>query len=155
MKKYLTLFVLMIILTVTISGCMRCQSNVVYTSPLVESFLTNYSFVLTDSAGATVLEGTMKPKIFEDPDFTGVFAVTRVINDKYSSIVPQGGKFSGVLDEKKKKAFINLNPALADNNVFLRFDIKDNELSGTWEKSTMMGIKDRGGFTATKVVIKK
>ena len=54
----------------------------------------------------------------------------------------------------KKKAFINLNPAISDNNVFLRFDIKDNELIGTWEKSTMMGIKDRGGFTATKVTVK-
>jgi hypothetical protein len=84
---------------------------------------------MTDSAGITILEGTMKPKIFEDPDFTGVFAVTKVINDKYSSVIPQGGKFSGVLDEKKKKAFINLNPAISDNNVFLRFDIKDNELS--------------------------
>lgn len=154
MKKYLTLFVLAIVLTLTVSGCMRCQNNIVFTSPLVESFLSNYSFVMTDSAGITILEGTMKPKIFEDPDFTGVFAVTKVINDKYSSVVPQGGKFSGVLDEKKKKAFINLNPAISDNNVFLRFDIKDNELVGTWEKSTMMGIKDRGGFTATKVTDK-
>lgn len=154
MKKYLTLLVLTIVLTLTISGCMRCQNNIVFTSPLVESFLSNYSFVMTDSTGVTVLEGTMKPKIFEDPDFTGVFAVTKVTNENYSSVIPQGGKFTGVLDEKKKKAFINLNPALSDNNVFLRFDIKDNELIGTWGKSTMMGIKERGGFTAAKVTSK-
>lgn len=154
MKKYITLFILTIVLTVSISGCMRCQNNIVFTSPLVESFLTNYSFVITDSTGVTVLEGTMKPKIFEDPDFTGVFAVTKIVDANYSSAFPQGGKFSGVLDEKKKKAFINLNPAISDNNVFLRFDIKENELEGTWEKSTMMGIKGKGGFKATKVVQK-
>lgn len=151
MKKYLSLFVLIVVLTVAVSGCMRCQNNIVFTSPLVESFLTNYTFVMTDSTGVTILEGTMKPKIFEDPDFTGVFAVTKVVNDKYSSGIPQGGKFSGVLDEKNKKAFINLNPGISDNNAFLRFDIKENELNGTWEKSTMMGIKEKGGFVATKV----
>ena len=151
MKKYLSLFVLIVVLTVAVSGCMRCQNNIVFTSPLVESFLTNYTFVMTDSTGITVLEGTMKPKIFEDPDFIGVFTVTKVVNDKYASLIPQGGKFSGVLDEKNKKAFINLNPGISDNNVFLRFDIKENELNGTWEKSSMMGIKEKGGFVATKV----
>jgi hypothetical protein len=151
MKKYLTLFVLTVVLTLSISGCMRCQNNTVFTSPLVESFLGNYNFVMTDSTGVTILEGTMKPKIFEDPDFTGVFAVTKVIDARYTSVIPQGGKFSGVIDEKNKKAFINLNPRISDNNAFLRFDIKENELNGTWEKSTMMGIKEKGGFVATKV----
>jgi hypothetical protein len=66
-------------------------------------------------------------------------------------VIPQGGKFSGVIDEKNKKAFVNLNPRISDNNAFLRFDIKENELNGTWEKSTMMGIKEKGGFVATKV----
>lgn len=149
MKKYLTLFVF--ILAVTISGCMRCENNDITTSPLVESFLSNYNFVMTDSTGSTILEGTMKPKIFKDPDFTGVFAVIKVIDDKYSSVIPQGGDFTGVIDEKNKKAFINLNPKLSDNNTFLRFDIKEKELNGTWEKSTMMGIREKGGFVATKV----
>jgi hypothetical protein len=151
MKKYLTLFVLTVVLTLSISGCMRCQNNTVFTSPLVESFLANYNFVMTDSTGVTILEGTMKPKIFEDPDFTGVFAITKVNDTRYYSVIPQGGKFSGVIDEKNKKAFVNLNPRISDNNAFLRFDIKENELNGTWEKSTMMGIKEKGGFVATKV----
>jgi len=151
MKKYLTLFVLTVVLTFAISGCMRCQNNTVFTSPLVESFLANYNFVMTDSTGVTILEGTMKPKIFEDPDFTGVFAVTKVIDARYTTVIPQGGKFSGVIDEKNRKGFINLNPRISDNNAFLRFDIKENELTGTWEKSTMMGIKEKGGFVATKV----
>jgi len=151
MKKYLTLLVFAVVLAYAVSGCMRCQNNIVFTSPLVESFLSNYNFVMTDSTGTTVLEGTMKPKIFEDPDFTGVFAVTKVTDARYSSVIPQGGKFSGVIDEKNKKAFINLNPRLSDNNVFLRFDIKENELNGTWEKSTMMGIREKGGFVATRI----
>ncbi len=148
MKKFLTLFIL--VLAITITGCMRCQNNVVFTSPLVESFLSNYNFVMTDSTGTTILEGTMKPKIFEDPDFKGIFAITKVIDDKYSTVIPQSGNFTGVLDEKNKRGFINLNPKLSDNNIFLRFDVKENELTGTWEKSGMMGIREKGGFVATK-----
>lgn len=151
MKKYLILFALTIVLTITISGCTRCQNNAVLKSPFVESFMKNYNFVMTDSTGNTILEGTMKPKSFEDPDFTGVFAVTQVVNDNYSSAIPQSGTFSGVLDEKNKKGFINLNPKFADNNTFLRFDVKEYEIKGTWEKSGMMGIREKGGFVATKV----
>jgi hypothetical protein len=61
------------------------------------------------------------------------------------------GKFSGTVNEKENKIFINTNPAVSDYNVLLSLTSKKDTLSGTWNLSTMNGIKNSGFFIATKI----
>ncbi len=150
MKTVKLLLILLAIASTTLYGCMRCNNNVIFTSKFVESFLASYDFTMTDSLGNKVAEGQFRPKIFEDPDITGFTKVFNVYNDRYKTILGAGGNFFGTLDEKNKKGFVNLNPKIADNNIFLRFSVTDNELNGTWEYSTMRGIVEKGVFKAVK-----
>ncbi|MCI0471968.1 MAG: hypothetical protein L0Y76_00110, partial [Ignavibacteria bacterium] len=83
--------------------------------------------------------------------FTGTYTATKLTEDNTLTVLSADGKLTGTLDEKSKKAFINLNPAVADDNVFLRFTITESTLDGTWERSGMTGIKGRGLFKAVKI----
>lgn len=148
--KTVKLLLILAIISTTFYGCMRCYNNVVFTSKFVESFLDSYDFTMTDSLGNKVAEGQFRPKIFEEPDITGFIKVFTIYNDRYKTILGTGGNFFGTLDEKNKKGFVNLNPKIADNNIFLRFDVAETELNGTWEYSTMRGIVEKGIFKAVK-----
>lgn len=148
--KYFKLSLFIILIALSYYGCTPCHNNVIYTSKFVESFLDTYNFELKDSLGEKILEGTIQPKIFADPEISGIYNITKYYKNDYNSLLGSTAKFSGNLDEKSKKGFINLNPKLADNNIFLRFDVKTNDLTGTWENSTMAGIRAKGEFTATK-----
>ncbi len=152
MKKYLTLYTLLVVLAISAFGCSQCNNNVVFTSKLVESFLDTYNFTMTDSLGNTILEGTFRPKNFVDPEISGLYAVINIVDGKYSSLLSRSEKFTGTLDEKNKKAFVNMNPKISDRNIFLRLDLINNELDGTWEKSGMTGVTDKGRFKATKIL---
>jgi len=152
MKKYLALYTLLVVLAISAFGCSRCDNNTVFTSKLVESFLDTYNFTMTDSSGNSILEGTFRPKNFVDPEISGLYAVVNVVDSKYSSLLSMSGQFTGSLDEKNKKAFVNMNPKISDQNIFLRLDIINDELVGTWEKSGMTGITDKGRFKATKIL---
>lgn len=152
MKKHIALFSLLIVITVSLFGCSRCNNNTVFTSQLVESFLATYNFTMMDSTGNNIIQGTFRPKNFADPEINGLFAVITVVDSKYSNLLPRTDNFTGSLDEKNKKAFVNMNPKLSDGNIFLRLEIKNDELNGTWEKSGMTGITEKGKFKASKIL---
>ena len=150
MKKYLYIITVFVVLVVAYSGCTNCADKEVVYSPFVKSFLGNYSFKMIDSTGKTLVEGTISPKDFIDPNISGLYTITNFVEGSFKSEINQSGNFTGILEEKTKKVFVNMNPKVADNNIFLRLEVFGNELKGTWEKSTMMGLKGKGNFSASK-----
>ncbi|MFA5011846.1 MAG: hypothetical protein WC644_07790 [Ignavibacteria bacterium] len=150
MKNYIYIISAFAILSLIYSGCTNCSEKEVVYSPFVKSFLGNYNFKMTDSIGNTLVEGIISPKDYVDPNIVGTYTVTNFIESSFKSEIYQSGSFTGILDEKTKKAFVNLNPKVADNNIFLRLEVFGNELKGTWEKSTVMGLKGKGNFNASK-----
>ncbi len=150
MKKILYILPAFLLLAVIIQGCSGCPDKEKSYTPFIKSFLGNYGFKMTDSAGKPVAEGLISPNDFSDPNISGTYTVTNFADASYKAELSQSGSFTGVLEEKTKKVFINMNPKVADNNVFLRLDFAGTELKGTWEKSTMTGIRGKGAFTAAK-----
>ena len=150
MKNYLYLLTAFVLLAVIYSGCTNCTDKEVVYSPFVKSLLGNYNFSMTDSSGITIVEGIISPKEFYDPNISGTYSVTNFIKNSFKSEINQSGSFTGVLDEKARKVFVNMNPKVADNNIFLRLEVVGTELKGTWEKSTMMGLQGKGNFSASK-----
>jgi len=151
MKNIIIIVILVALIPVVFCGCMRCENKTVVTSPFVESFLANYSYELTDSSGNKLAEGKLRTRIYTEPDFTGTFTATKLTEDNSLSVLSADGKLTGMLDEKNRKAFINMNPGIADDNVFLRFTVTESTLDGTWERSGITGIKGKGFFKATKI----
>lgn len=150
MKKYLYITVFALLLAAFLQGCSGCPEKEKSYSPFVKSFLGNYGFKMSDSSGKTIAEGLISPKDFTDPNISGTYTVTNFVESSFKSEISQSNNFTGVLEEKTKKVFINLNPKIADNNIYLRLDFSGSELKGTWEKSTMTGLHGKGIFTAVK-----
>lgn len=150
MKNYLYLLTAFVLLAVTYSGCTNCTDKEVVYSPFVKSLIGIYNFSMTDSTGKTIVEGIISPKEFNDPNISGTYTVTNFVESSFKSEINQLGSFTGVIDEKSRKIFVNMNPKVADNNIFLRLEVFGTELKGTWEKSTMMGLKGNGNFSASK-----
>ena len=150
MKNYLYLLTAFVLLVVTYSGCTNCADKEAVYTPFVKSLFGNYNFRMTDTTGATLVEGIIIPKEFIDPNISGTYTVTNFLESSFKTEINQSGNFTGVLDEKARKIFVNMNPKVADNNIFLRLEVVGTELKGTWEKSTMMGLKGKGNFTASK-----
>lgn len=150
MKNYLYLLTAFVFLVITYSGCTNCADKEVVHSPFVKSLFGNYNFSMTDSSGKIIVEGIISPKEFNDPNLSGTYTVTNFLESSFKSEINQSGSFTGVLDEKVKKIFVNMNPKVADNNIFLRLEVFGTELKGTWEKSTMMGLQGKGNFSASK-----
>jgi hypothetical protein len=151
MKNIIIIVILVALIPLAFGGCMRCENKTVFTSPFVESFLANYSYELTDSSGTKLASGTLRTRVYTEPDFKGTYTAAKLNGGDALTVLPLEGKLTGTLDEKNKKAFINMNPGIADDNVFLRFKIDGNGFDGTWERSGMMGIKGKGLFKAVKI----
>jgi major membrane immunogen (membrane-anchored lipoprotein) len=111
----------------------------------------NYYFVMYDSSDAQLAEGTMQISKTDNTLLNGTYKFTK----KYSQDSPifgsMMGYFEGNLTGNGSKAFFNMNPKIADNNVFINAGVSVDSLNGKWTHSTMKGIKDSGKFRAVRV----
>ncbi len=88
-----------------------------------------------------VVEGTLTLVVAADSSVTGTWELQRVPgSDPTLSVGPQVG--SGTLQGRLSATGISvdLNPGWADDNVLLSLDAKAyDQLSGTWDHSTLIG----------------
>lgn len=110
-----------------------------------------YYFVMYDSAAEKLAEGTME---IAEPDNTllsGSYIFTKKYAEDFPAYSTMKQNFEGNLTDNGGKIFLNLNPKIADNNVFISADVSVDSLNGKWTYSTMKGIKDSGKFRAVRV----
>lgn len=111
----------------------------------------NYYFVMYDSSGGQLAEGSMQISKTDNTLLSGTYKFTK----KYAQDSPvygtMKGFFDGNLTDNGSKAFFNMNPKIADNNVFINAEVAVDSLNGKWTQSSMKGIKDSGKFRAVRV----
>jgi hypothetical protein len=110
-----------------------------------------YYYTFSDSLDNKLVEGVINVSDCEGDKISGTYSKDKIHNDSFSGYSSLKGFFSGNVDVKEKKAFINLNPKIADNNIFVNVEIKKETLSGKWTYSTMRGKIGWGNFSAVKV----
>jgi hypothetical protein len=110
-----------------------------------------YNYTLTDSADTKLIEGLLIVSDCDNEKISGTYSKDKVFNDSFPGFKSMKGFFSGNVDVKEKKAFINTNPKIADNNILINFEIKKDSLSGKWTFSTMRGTIAMGKFYAVKI----
>jgi len=110
-----------------------------------------YKYTMTDTSDAKLIEGILNIKDHDNERISGTYTKDKVYNDNFPGYSSLKGAFSGNVDIKEKKAFINANPKIADNNVFINFEIKKDSLIGRWTFSTMKGEITRGLFYANRI----
>jgi hypothetical protein len=108
----------------------------------------NYSFSMSDSLGNTVAEGDMKLDTTTGGKVYGTYSFTTKYNSSYPGLNTMGGTFDGVYDKGPGMVHLNMNPKLADANVFVEARVYRNSIAGVWSFNTNKGIKSTGKFVA-------
>jgi hypothetical protein len=134
-------FYILALLTIFIYACSG--------SDRTEKNYTQYLFVFYDSTGTdTVAYGNLRFGSLKQKT-EGFYTVY-----KKNSTLPFSNDTSAVLegsfDNIKKSLWLNMNPKLADNNIFVTAVLLNDIFEGDWMYSTMKGIKEKGKFYARK-----
>lgn len=147
MKK---LYILLFLPLLYYYGCMGgCSTNC--GTECRELIYGKYYYTISDSNDTKLIEGVINLSDIDGEKIGGTYSKDKIYNDDFPGYKSMQGFFSGNVDVKEKKGFINTNPKLADNNILLNFEIKKDTLVGKWTYSTMRGIVGRGSFYAVKV----
>jgi hypothetical protein len=107
-----------------------------------------YSYVMTDSVGNPLVEGTLVLDTTGVGILSGNYKVTKKIVENFYGLRTMQGIYSGTYDKKVHTFYINMNPKLADANVMIKGKYTSSYLVGEWIYSTIAGIKNGGNFTA-------
>ena len=129
--------------------CYACSGSKI--DPNSTTLLTGtYDFTMTDSlAGITLVKGTVSVDTSGD-DLFGHYYITSVTDSSFTGYgsIKRGGEYKGHYDRIGHLVSMNMNPRIADANVYLSAAIKGATLNGGWNFSVMRN--DVGGlFRAT------
>jgi hypothetical protein len=110
-----------------------------------------YSFIMSDSTGKNLIEGDMTLIKIDTMKVSGSYEVTKKFIDKIPGMSMTKGIYEGTYDTASAFVSLNMNPKMADANVFVKAKIYRNSLVGEWNYSTLLGSKLRGNFVAEKI----
>jgi hypothetical protein len=110
-----------------------------------------YNYTMTDSTDNKLIEGVLIFTGYDNEKISGTYTKDKVFNDSFPGFKSMKGSFNGNVDVNEKKAFINTNPKIADNNILINFAIMKDSLAGRWTFSTMRGTMATGNFYAKKI----
>lgn len=110
-----------------------------------------YSFTIYDRTGDSIASGIFDIKNVQGNDMSGTY----IFNEKYQPsqliTVKETKEMKGSITDDKKKIFINANPMMADNNIFLNITAGLYSYRGDWRYSTYVGTVDQGTIKAYKL----
>ena len=114
-----------------------------------KSRLTKYNFVMTDSTNTSLSEGELVVDSFPAKKINGSYKVTKMYVDRINGLKSKGN-FEGTADDLMQNFNINMNPKIADANLFITARVSGDSLNGTWAYSTIKGITSAGFFKSIK-----
>ena len=109
-----------------------------------------YNFTLMDSANNSLADGVLNIETAAKRNMSGTYSVTKMYVDKVNGL-KSSGEFEATSDVTMKIFTINMDPKIADANLFVNANYTGDSLNGTWYYSTMMGAQTGGNFKAALV----
>ncbi len=126
----------------------NCSSST--STPGFSFGIGKYSFIMSDSLGNKLAEGTLNIKTYADKKISGTYVFTEIYNDRFPGFSSMNGELDGNVNDIEKRIFINTNPRIADSNIFWNLMIKRTSLTGDWTYSTLRGTTGKGKVKVTK-----
>jgi hypothetical protein len=108
----------------------------------------NYSFSMSDSTGNTLVDGDMKIDTTSTGKVSGTYSFTKKYVSDFPGLSTMGGSFAGTYEKKEGMVHINMNPKLADANVYIGARVYRSSLAGEWSFTTIKGVLATGKFVA-------
>lgn len=111
--------------------------------------LGTFRYTGYDQAGTAIVEGWLRLEMQDAVTVSGRWQLQAIGNPQ--NIGPQvgSGNLGGDL-RNGQELTLNLNPQMADNNVFLAGTYTPAEITGTWNWATMLGTVNQGTFRAVR-----
>lgn len=147
--KLTRVLIILFFVTALFAGCTSSQSS----DNQIQ--LADYNFTMYGQGGAKIADGvfTVKNITVKDvnmPSITGTYTVTNWYTDDFPAKSTFNGEFAGNMDYEKGKIYMNMNPRIADANVFFNATIYSSFYQGEWNYSTFRGPTNRGELKITK-----
>lgn len=114
--------------------------------------LGDFDYKMTDSTGNLLASGTMKVTYLKAGNLSGNYTVTK--NPDYTfdgASTMNDGPFSGMYEDTTSIVFFNMNPKMADANVFIYAKDYTDSLTGYWNYSVFRGNKTGGFYSAKRI----
>lgn len=111
----------------------------------------SYSYILSDSSDNRISEGILTVETAKLQKISGKFEINKNYVSNIKPLNKKNGKFEGNVDENIQSMSINMNPKLADSNIFVNAKVKGDSLIGDWNFSTNMGMQQNGRFRAVLI----
>jgi len=110
----------------------------------------NYSFTMSDSLGNRLIDGDMKLDTNALGKITGTYNITKKYVTDFPGLSTMTGNCEGTYVKTEGMIHLNMNPKIADANVFIGAKIYRTSLAGEWNFSTFrIGNNSKGSFVAT------
>jgi hypothetical protein len=111
-----------------------------------------FSYLLNDSAGSQLANGNLKVDYLKDEDLSGSYTVISDSTVNFDGKETfKGGTFIGHFNDSLSIVWLNMNPKVADANIFIIATDYTDSLKGGWFFSTFRGKKSGGLFTAKRL----
>jgi hypothetical protein len=107
-----------------------------------------YNFMLSDSMENKISDGELTIQFGKAGKIFGKYTITKQYVEKINGISGSKGNFEGTVNDTLQTIFINMNPRIADSNMFINAKANGDSLNGDWNFSTLFGIQQKGKFKA-------
>lgn len=142
--RRLGIFLLVVILAMGFYFCDKSLLN-----PPTDTPAGSYQYTARDSSGVAVVTGSFTLTPSDSDHYSGEWHFKQI--HESIAVGPQLGDGELQAGMQDDVLWINLNPNMVDNNVFLHGTITDGTYSGMWEWSTFIGPTTGGKFEAAKL----
>jgi hypothetical protein len=149
-KKIKIIFPVIIALSLLVGACGSSDT----TGKLKDKYrkapvrLGTYEFMIYDTTSFRLADGNLIVESAVNNRLAGSYEIMNQYVDEIPGIFEKKGQFEGQYSLEEKKISINMNPKIADANVFLFGDTYKDSIIGTWNFSTMRGVTNKGMFKA-------
>jgi hypothetical protein len=100
----------------------------------------DFNYTMTDSSGVKLAGGILKVDYVKGKDMSGTYTVIKDTSKTFEGHeTMNNGPFSGHYNDSLSIAFFNLNPRMADANIFIFANDYSDSLKGDWYFSTFRG----------------
>lgn len=122
---------------------MACSSSTSNVEDLIFT-KSDYSFSMFDTTGNLLANGVFTITTINGNDVSGSYRFNQGSVQNFPGRESMTGSFSGQLSENQKNLWVNTNPKLSDNNVFMNITAGKFSYLGDWRYSTMRGSLSSG-----------
>lgn len=111
-----------------------------------------FSYVMTDSAGIQLVNGKLKVDYLKEKKLSGSYTAIKDPTVRFGGDETlNGGSFTGYYNDSLSIVSFNMNPMIADANIFINATDYTDSLKGDWYFSTFRGKKSGGFFLAKRL----